>query len=298
MKSILKIPFIVLFILIPMTYVAAAAEEGLNAKPAIWSIEQDQSKVYFLGSVHLLPDDVKWYGGDLKAIVEKADEVVFEVHMTPNRHRHAQRLTLQNGMLSEGDSLKNYLTDEEIDFILEQARIYGIPPASIINFKPWFASVALSISAITREGWNPESGVDKFIEKIVAAKGVKISALETLEEQMATLYCYPLETQAEMLRDTLDQLKDIKKVTLEMIESWTSGDEKKMIEALINPMKQQKDVYNKLLVQRNNNWIPVIEGLLEKDQIALVVAGAAHFVGEDGVIKLLSDKGYMIKRVQ
>jgi len=70
MKSILKIPFIILLIIIPMSFVATAAEEDLNAKPAIWSIEQDQSKVYFLGSVHLLPDDVKWYGGTLKEIVE------------------------------------------------------------------------------------------------------------------------------------------------------------------------------------------------------------------------------------
>ena len=297
MNSFLKVSFFALFIIFSGA-VSVTAEEELNAKPAIWLVEDDTSKVYFLGSFHLLPYDVKWYGGDLKAIVDKAEEVVFEVHMTPNRHRQAQRLTLQNGMLSEGDSLKNYLTVEEMDFLYKQARAYGIPTASIINFKPWFASVALSISAITREGWNPESGVDKFIEEIVASRGVKISALETLEEQMATLYGYPLETQAEMLRDTLDQLKEIKQVTLEMIDSWMSGNENLMIETLINPMKQQRDVYNKLLVQRNDNWIPVIEGLLEKDQNTLVVAGAAHFVGEDGVIKLLADKGYMIKRVQ
>ena len=83
-----------------------------------------------------------------------------------------------------------------------------------------------------------------------------------------------------------------------MIDSWSSGDEELMIETLIKPMFQQEDVYQKLLVQRNNNWIPVIEELLTKKQNTLVVAGAAHFVGEDGVIKLLSDKGYMIKRVQ
>ncbi len=85
-----------------MSFVATAAEEDLNAKPAIWSIEQDQSKVYFLGSVHLLPDDVKWYGGTLKEIVEEADEVVFEVHMTPEKQRHAQQLTLQKWHASAG----------------------------------------------------------------------------------------------------------------------------------------------------------------------------------------------------
>lgn len=293
----LKIPIIALFYFIFTVFPAAATEE-LNAKPAIWLVEQGASKAYFLGSIHLLPDEVKWYGGFLKNVVESADEVVFEVHMTPERQRRAQQLTIENGMLEQGDSLRNYLSEEEIEFIMAQAKAMGIPPASILNFKPWFASVALSVSAIIREGWNPESGVDKYIEKVVAERNVKISALETLEEQMATLYDHPLETQAEMLRDTLDQLKEIEQVTLEMIDSWTSGDETLMIDALITPMKQQRDVYKKLVIQRNNNWIPVIEGLLKKDQVTLVVAGAAHFVGDDGVVKLLNDAGYVVKKVQ
>lgn len=297
MNSIFKIPLIILFFIIPVTF-SAAVEEEINAKPAIWSIERGMAKVYFLGSVHLLPDDVNWYGGLLKQTVETVDEVVFEVHMTPEKQMQAQQITLQNGMLAPGDSLSNYLSKDEMDFVNEQALASGIPPASIINFKPWFASVALSVSAIIREGWNPDSGVDKFIERSVSGRNVKISALETLEEQMATLYDHPLEIQAEMLRDTLGQLKDIEKVTLEMIDSWTSGDEALMIEALIVPMKEQEDVYNKLVIQRNNSWIPVIEDLLKKEQDTLVVAGAAHFVGEDSVIKLLSDKGYVIKRVQ
>ena len=297
MISIKKIPvFILLFISIAVF--PAGANEELNATPAIWSVEKGASKIFFLGSVHLLPEDINWYGGPLQEIVEQADEVVFEVHMTPEKQIQAQQLTLQNGMLDKDDSLRNYLSEEEMNFIIEEARVSGIPPSSIINFKPWFASVALSVSAIIREGWNPESGVDKYIEKIAGNRDVEISALETLEEQMATLYDHPLETQAEMLRDTLDQLKDIQNVTLDMIESWRSGDEELMIEALINPMKEQQDVYNKLVVERNNNWIPVIEALLEKEQKTLVVAGAAHFVGEDGVIKILSDKGYVIKRVQ
>lgn len=297
MNFFTKIPYIILFI-ISFTVFPATADDELNAKPAVWLVEKNEAKVYFLGSVHLLPDDVKWYGGSLQKIVESADEVVFEVHMTPQKQRQAQQLTLQNGMLDQGDTLRNYLSEEEVEFILKEARASGIPPASILNFKPWFASVALSVSAIIREGWNPESGVDKFIEKNVASRGIKISALETLEDQMATLYDYPLETQTEMLRDTLEQLKEIEKVTLEMIESWTSGDETLMVEALIKPMKEQRDVYNKLLVQRNNNWIPILEDFLKKDQSTLVVAGAAHFVGEDGVIKILTDKGYMIRRVQ
>lgn len=287
--------FSIYFIVLPL---CANAGEQLNAYPAVWLVEGNNSKTYFLGSIHLLPKETKWYGGDIKTIFEQADEVVFEVHMTPEKEAAAQQLTINNGMLARGDLLSNYLAPEEYEYLIEQATDMGIPAASVVNFKPWFASVALSVSAIIREGWDPASGVDKFIEKKAVEKGIKISELETLETQMATLYDHPLDVQAAMLKDTLDQLKEIEEVTLEMIGSWASGDEESMEEAFIIPMQEQREIYEKLVVQRNNSWVPIIKGLIAKDQVTLVVAGAAHFIGEDGLVKLLEQAGYEVKRVQ
>ena len=287
--------FSVCILILPQSVIA---EEALNAHPAVWLIEGENSKTYFLGSIHLLPKETNWYGDNIKAIFEKADEVVFEVHMTPEKEAAAQQLTIENGMLAGGDALSNYLEPDEYDYLIEQAMDMGIPAAIISNFKPWFASVALSVSAIIREGWDPASGVDKFIEKKAMQKGSKISELETLEIQMAMLYDHPLDVQAEMLKDTLDQLKEIKEVTLEMIEAWATGDDASMTEAFIIPMQEQREIYQKLVVQRNNNWVPVVESLIAKDQTTLVVAGAAHFIGDDGLVKLLEQKGYEVKRVQ
>lgn len=290
--------FFIAVLLVPFMVINVAAQEAIQAKPAIWLIEKGESKKYMLGSIHLLPDQVNWYGGVIEGIVNSADEVVFEVHMTPSKQAQAQQITLQNGMLPPGDSLGNYMTPEEFKFVQEQAAASGIPPASIANFKPWFASVALSVSAIIREGWNPESGVDKYIDNVATVKNIPISELETLEAQMMTLYDHSLKVQAEMLIDTLKQLEDIKEITMEMINAWASGEENKMVEALIIPMQKQEQVYKKLLVQRNESWIPVIESLVKKPQTTLIVAGAAHFVGDDGVVKMLTDKGYAVKKVQ
>ena len=289
--------FLLLFLFIlPAT--GFAQDEELNAHPALWKVEQGTSKIYFLGSVHLLPADVKWYGDSIKEIIESADEVVFEVDMTPEEDARARRITLENGLFAEGDVLGNYLTEEEYSYLMEQAAIVGIPPLSIANFKPWFASIALSVSTIIREGWNPNSGVDKHIQKVAKLNNIKISALETLEEQMATLYDHPLDVQTEMLKDTLEQLKDIRNITLDMIGSWTSGDVEKMRETFLEPMKAQPELFAERVVNRNNNWLPVIEELIKKDQITFVVAGAAHFIGDESVINLLRQRGYDVVRVQ
>ena len=59
------------------------------------------------------------------------------------------------------------------------------------------------------------------------------------------------------------------------------------------------ELYKSLLPVRNNAWMPQLEALLkdnDKDDI-LVVVGAMHLVGDDGVVKMLRDKGYKVDRV-
>ena len=74
--------FVILFLfMVPVS--GKTQSDDLNAHPAVWLIEKDNSKAYFLGSVHLLPPDIKWYGGVVEQVFESADEIVFEVNMTP-----------------------------------------------------------------------------------------------------------------------------------------------------------------------------------------------------------------------
>jgi uncharacterized protein YbaP (TraB family) len=52
-----------------------------------------------------------------------------------------------------------------------------------------------------------------------------------------------------------------------------------------------------LLTQRNLNWVPKIEKILETDQIPMIVVGAAHLVGPDSVVGLLEKKGYKVEQM-
>lgn len=292
-----KISLLILFI-IGLDVSASAEDDILNAHPAVWVIEQGDAKTYFLGSIHLLPKDISWFGGKIEEIFDDTDEVVFEVNMTEERQTEAQAITMQNGMFPAGENLGNYLSNEELEEVNNNAIGLGIPPQALYLMQPWIVSISLSINAIKKEGWDPDSGVDKYIKTKAEERNIKISELETLEEQMATLWDHPIDVQKNMLLDTLEQLKDIRNITIEMVGSWAEGDVKKMQENFLDPMKEQPEIFKKLVIDRNNNWIPVIERLIESNKNTLIVAGAAHFIGEEGVINLLKQKGYNVKRVQ
>ncbi|CAM5192640.1 TraB/GumN family protein [Alishewanella longhuensis] len=50
-----------------------------------------------------------------------------------------------------------------------------------------------------------------------------------------------------------------------------------------------------MLVDRNDAWMKTLEQLNEPGVMVLV--GALHMVGEDGLLTLLADRGYSIKQV-
>lgn len=52
-----------------------------------------------------------------------------------------------------------------------------------------------------------------------------------------------------------------------------------------------------LVDQRNNNWIENIEFLIQRDKTFIAV-GVGHLGGKNGILNLLSEKGYLIKKVE
>jgi uncharacterized protein YbaP (TraB family) len=57
------------------------------------------------------------------------------------------------------------------------------------------------------------------------------------------------------------------------------------------------ELHDALLVQRNRSWIDRIVGYLDDDQDYLVVVGAAHLVGEDGIVEMLSERDVSVSQL-
>ena len=56
-------------------------------------------------------------------------------------------------------------------------------------------------------------------------------------------------------------------------------------------------MYQRLLVDRNRNWLPKIEALFTRPGRTFVVVGAAHLVGPDGLLQMLKARGYTIEQM-
>jgi uncharacterized protein YbaP (TraB family) len=86
-------------------------------------------------------------------------------------------------------------------------------------------------------------------------------------------------------------LKEAKGKFAEIIHAWQQGDGVALEKLLTEAQKDEPAVMKKLLTDRNLNWVPQIQELAKGTNNAVVIVGAAHLVGKDGVVELLKQRG-------
>ncbi|MCF6216022.1 MAG: TraB/GumN family protein [Emcibacter sp.] len=281
--------------------IPAGAQETdiVHAKPALWTVQKGDNTTYFLGSFHLLPKNYQWYEGIIQSSFEAADELVMETELTPEATAKIQGLLIKNGFFAGEDNLKNHLDADRYAKMLTYAKkLMGQEEVAAQKMKPWFMAMNLSILTIMSNGMDPNSGVDKYLEGLAKQSEIAITGLETASDQMMALIDHPLNVQAAMLSETLDQLDDFQAVMDNYLTAWASGDSDRISKTMVDDMKKYQGIYEALLVNRNANWIPAIEGHINSAKTVFVVVGAAHLAGPDSVLNMLEDKGYKVNKIQ
>ena len=54
------------------------------------------------------------------------------------------------------------------------------------------------------------------------------------------------------------------------------------------------DVAKRMLNDRNERWVPVIQELVRGGKNVMIIVGAGHLVGDKGVVELLKKKGFKV----
>ncbi|NND35900.1 MAG: TraB/GumN family protein [Gammaproteobacteria bacterium] len=149
-----------------------------------------------------------------------------------------------------------------------------------------------------RLGFNPMLGVEMHLTAQATRDGKPIEGFETVEEQLRFLDDLSPGAQNEMLLQTLKESAELASLMDEVIEAWRRGDTAFLEETLLADMQQYEELNRTLVVDRNHRWLDRIEELLTHDDDYLIVVGALHLVGEDGVPNLLEANGARIQQLQ
>ena len=288
-----KTLFLSLLLVTPPVLADSPAGEGAE-KTFMWRVQGPGATVYLLGSVHAMKEDSYPLPPAIETAFDSVEKLVFEVDLDDLGSEAIQMLAA--GTLDGEETLEEIVGPATWTRLMIHVEKTSFPAGMFQRMKPWMAAVTITALAMTEAGYLPSAGIDAYFSRRAEETGKERIALETVEFQVGLFAGLTAEQSLAFLRYTLVDLETVIPELDELLEHWRAG-EVAAVEALMaEGFDEFPELLDKMVTDRNRTWMAPIEGLLAGDSDAMVVVGALHLVGEEGVVNLLRKKGYTVER--
>ena len=267
-----------------------------DSPSSVWLISSGEQKVYLGGTVHLLrPSDFPLPEQYEQAYLD-ADKLYFETDISGMSDIGTQTRMLQRLTYQDERTLQSVLNEQAYSALASHLQNAGLPIAMVQKFKPGLLISTLSVIEMQKMGFSPQ-GVDSFFNTRAREDGKAVGEFESIDDQIGFLAAMGEGNESEFIMLSLQDLEKTEMLE-QLIDAWRTGDNDKLSALFIDDMKElSKELYQNILVDRNNDWLPKIEAMFSQQGTEFVLVGAAHLVGEDGLLQLLAGKGYTISRL-
>ncbi|WP_111931508.1 TraB/GumN family protein [Clostridium tertium] len=300
-KNLLSI-FIIAFFTTTLVACNNKPIEKEVSKGYIWEATNGSTSVNLVGTIHLGSNNINFLNDDIKRIIDETDVLSVELDLSLKENIEK---TQSSGYLKDGKTIENYLSEDEINKLSSIINTLS-PKFNIkeINNLNSFSLISLLTNLCYAKAGILGNGLDLIMingVKLRKANGdnITINELEGVDYQLETINkTFTWEYLKKYLNDysnsNIDEEVDIAK---NLFNAYKTGDIE-FIEESNNKMKNDNPEYYKImLTNRNIGMTNKIDELIKDGKNHTVAVGAAHFIGEDGILKLLEEKGYKITRV-
>ncbi len=269
-------------------------------KHCLWKVESDGGVAYLLGSIHFLTEDAYPLDEAIEEVFDRVDGLAFETDLDTLEAPATQMKMMKKGMYGEGESLQTNVSAETYEALRKRMESYGQSMLLFDRFRPWFLTAMLSALELQKQGFQPEHGIDMYFHARAKEAGKETVGLEGVDFQIDLFAAIPEERQEALLQYTLCEL-DLTSAYLDVIvDSWRKGDVATLDTTFVRMLVSEEawtDLADRLVFDRNRDWVPKIENLVRSEKEYLVVVGTLHLVGEGSVVDLLRRKGYVVEQM-
>ena len=259
----------------------------LLAAPALWQATRGSQQLWLFGSVHIADERLDTLPPPLLHALAHSELLLLEVDplgIDPGSFAHL----LQPGA-SWQDRLGPRLAEK-----LEQA-VARSGQSQLRRLPPWFATLQLTQHRAAELGFHSRQGVDMQLRLLARERGLPVAGLEQPSMVMgllASLHERGLEQ--DFVEHSLQELEQMQAHLNHLLDAWLSGDEQTLL-ALLQEQQSPaltRFIEQELLTRRNHLWLQRLEQLAP--QRALMVVGALHLYGDQGLVSLLKQAGYTL----
>ncbi|MBN1791721.1 MAG: TraB/GumN family protein [Bacteroidales bacterium] len=256
-----------------------------NSQSLLWKITGNtlSSPSYLYGTIHIKDKRVFEWQDPVYARLGECSAYAGELDLNMDNIMKAAGYML----LPEGQTLHDRFTTEEYNLVKDAVKsCSGYELALLDKLKP-ISLVALCFSVNGTE--ELEATVDELLYKKAVEGGKQIIGLETVEEQVVLLDKIPDSYVLEYFRNLDEQEREFNN----LIRFYRNAD----LDSLWLMMQDEESgsmLNDEMIRARNHRMTERIMPLIRK-QSTFIAVGSGHLPGNEGIIALLRNEGYVVE---
>ena len=286
--------FLLLVIATPLQ--ARQNEAPVPSKSCLWEVQTASTRVFLLGSLHVLKSSAYPLAAEIDQAYAASQRLVFETNLGAMMEPAILAKMMELGLYPEGQNLFQNISETTRHNLETKLQDLGLPPANFSRFKPWFIAVTLTTLEMQRLGFDPRYGIDLHFYTRATGDEKELIYLESVDYQLNLLAKMNGRDQNSFLVQTLKDLEISAQLAGDMMTAWQNGAAQDLYDLLFKSFEDHPAIEERLLTRRNKHWLLQIEKMLKKPKTTMVIVGAGHLIGPDGLVELLKQKGYRVKQ--
>ncbi len=289
--------------LTPLPYAASAQARPADARRqgALYRVSRDGQVSYLFGTVHVGSKSFYPLAPEVNQALADATRLVVELDTRSDEA--FQRALLAHGSYRAGDHIGQHLSPDTLARLTGALHAVGIALGSVANLKPWLLANLLMGLELERSGYQRSQGLETFLLANAQSRRTAIAELESADYQLALFDTLSDADAERYLLESLDELANgssLRKARAVM-DAWNSGDAH-ALDALIADATGGGSLISEftrrtLLDKRNPEMAARIALIMQDGKTTFVGVGLLHLLGNKGLPRLLSQRGYQVERM-
>jgi len=282
----------VLLLLVAMS--RAGTDAGIDkGHGLLWEVSGvGAGSAYLFGTIHSEDPGVLQLAEPVQQAFEASQAVVLEMLLDVDAMVYSSTAML----MMDGRTLSGIVGQPLFSRISRAIQSRGIPEVVLDRMQPWAAAVTLSMPA-------PETGqvLDAMLYKNALQQGKAVYGLETVQEQLHVFESMSEADQVTLLKDAVENFSAMDAMHAELLAAYKQRDLNGLMaisEASMQTGDQRlaDEFQQHLIVDRNHRMAERMRQYLQQGK-AFIAVGALHLPGEEGLLNLLEQRGYTVRRV-
>jgi uncharacterized protein YbaP (TraB family) len=257
----------------------------------MFAYQIEGKSIQIIGSVHLLPERYReGLQALLSSLLESSERLVPECDfdIPPD---------LRSAHLPGGAFLRNSIDPRLYRRLVEQGKRFDLAEADIAQAKPWRAGLLFSIFHAGANGYLEQFGVDRLALNTARNLRKEVYPLESPESGFHFFNKSPRPEQVKFLRFAVEKQQESIEELAAIVRGWEMGDAGILETVRQSRLSETPQLFGGLISERNRLWFEKIEACIQDGKPTVVVVGALHLVGADGLIEGLTRLGHVLTPV-